>query len=83
VISFSADLQRLGEARCTSGKKHEFLEGQFVTSMRSAIDDIKGGHRKNVRRLDTSQLREVLIQRDALEYDAQRSRYKVDSQRVT
>ena len=31
----------------TSGKDHEFLHGQFVSSVRSTVDDVQSGHRKD------------------------------------
>jgi hypothetical protein len=64
VVGFCANLQRLGEASSTSREKHKFLEGKLVSSVRTTIDNIESWSGKNKRGLDTSQISQVLVQRD-------------------
>jgi len=66
VVRLGANFDCLSEAARADGKKHEFLEIELVPSVRAAIDDIERGGGKHVWRLDACQLREVLVQRDAL-----------------
>ncbi len=66
VIGLGADFYRLSETRRAGRKKHEFLEGQLVSSVRTTIDDIKRGGWENVWGFDARKIRKVLIQRDAL-----------------
>jgi hypothetical protein len=66
VIRLGADFERFRKVARAGGKEHKFLEGELVPSVRATIDDIKGGGWKHVWRLDTCQLRKVLIQRNAL-----------------
>lgn len=66
MVSFSADLHGLGEAGSSDGEQHELLEGELVSSMRTTIDNIECGSRKDVGWLDASELGKVLVEGDIL-----------------
>ena len=66
VIRLGADFDRFRKVGRASWKKHEFLEGELVSSVRATVDDIKRWRRKHVWRLDARQLRKMLVQRNAL-----------------
>ena len=66
MVSFRTDLHSLCEGGCSCRQYHEFLEGKFVSGMRSAVDDVESGARKDIRGLNTSKFREVLVKRDFL-----------------
>jgi hypothetical protein len=66
VVGLSTDLHGLSECLGTSGEDHELLESELVASVRTTVDDVEAGDREDVRRLDTSELSKVLVERDAL-----------------
>ena len=66
MIRLGADFHCFRKAGRAGGKEHEFLEGELVSSVRATVDDIKRWAWEYVWRLDTCQLRKVLVQRNAL-----------------
>lgn len=66
MICFCADFQRLSEGLRAGGEQHELLESEFVAGMGSTIDDVECGAGKYERRLDASEVSEVLVERYAL-----------------
>ena len=66
VVSLRADLHRLGEGGSASGQEHELLERKLVAGVGSTVDDVEGGDGEHVRRLDAGEVREVLVEGDAL-----------------
>ncbi len=66
MVRLGANFDRFSEVVRADGKKDEFLESELVPSVRAVIDDIERRGGKHVWRLDTCQLRKVLVQRDAL-----------------
>lgn len=66
VVGFSTNLHGLGERGSTSREEHEFLEREFVTSVRSTVNDVEARDREDIGRLDAGKLSEMLIQRNAL-----------------
>src|SRR5262245_58910014 len=66
MIGLRANLHCLREGRSTSGKKHELLEREFVPSVRATIDNVESRSGKDEWRLDTSKIRQVLVQRNSL-----------------
>ena len=66
MVGFGTNLHGLSESRGTSWKKHELLERELVSSMRTAIDNIESRARKHIGGLDTSELSQVLVHRNTL-----------------
>lgn len=66
VVSLGTHLHGLSEGRGTGRKDHELLESQGVSGVGSTVDDVEGGGREDIRRLNTSQLSEVLVKGNAL-----------------
>ena len=66
VVRLRADLHRLSERRRASRHKHELLERELIARMRTAVDDVERRARQDVRRLDAGEVREVLVEGDAL-----------------
>lgn len=66
VVSLRANLHRIREARRSGGKQHELLERKLVTGMRTAVDNVESRAGHHERRLDASEISEVLVERDAL-----------------
>ena len=66
MVRFGTNFHGLSEAGGASGEKHELLESELVPGMRPAVDDVEARAAEDVGRLDAAELREVLVQRDAL-----------------
>ena len=66
MVGLGADFHSLCESRSSNREQHELLEGQLVSSMRTTVDDVECGGRKNVGWLDTSKLGQVLVKWDTL-----------------
>ena len=66
VVGLSADLHGLGAGSGASGEEHELLEREFVTGVRSSVDNVERGARKVERRLDACEVGKVLVERDTL-----------------
>lgn len=66
MICFCTDLHGFSEGGSTSGKEHEFLKGKLVSCVRATVDNIEGRAGENIRRLDTRELGEVLVERNTL-----------------
>jgi hypothetical protein len=66
VVDFGTDLHGFLEGLGTSGKNHEFLHGELVTSMRTTVDDIEGRDGEDKRLLGTGKVGKVDVERDTL-----------------
>jgi hypothetical protein len=65
VVRLSADLHRVCEGLGAGGEEHELLERELVAGVATTVDDVERGDGERVRRLDTSELGKVLVERDA------------------
>lgn len=66
VVGLRAYLHCFRERFCTSWQQHEFLECKLVAGVRATVDDVEARDGKHIRRLNTSELCEVLIEWDTL-----------------
>jgi len=66
MVSLGTNLHGLGERSSTGGQKHKLLEGELVSSVRSTVDNVECRARQDKRRLDTSEVGKVLIERNTL-----------------
>ena len=66
MVALGTHLHGLGEGASTGRKEHELLESKGITSVFTTVDNVESGARENVRRLDTGELSNVLVEWDTL-----------------
>ena len=67
VVALGAHLHGLVKVACANGDNHKLLEGEGVSGVRSAVDDIHAWSWELVRSLLAGELGEVDVERDALQ----------------
>ena len=66
VVGLATNLHSLGEAGRSSREKHKLLEGELVTRVRATVDNVEGRGGEDERRLHTSKISKMLVERNTL-----------------